>query len=205
MRVYHIKIVLAVLLCCSLLLGGCSLLTQSGEQPVTINIWHVYGAQTDSPLNDFIQIFNETVGKEQGIQVEVSMVSNNKNIHRHILAAANKDPGVSPLPDIFVAYPKTVLALPDESILVDYRDYFTEEELAALQRRILAVVKDYVKPGGKLLYSTCTINRRENEENAQWFAGKYPEFSLVREQQRLPGKDEGDGFYLALFRRRDDE
>ena len=80
-----------------------------------------------------------------------------------------------------------------------------QEELAALQRRILAVVKDYVKPGGKLLYSTCTINRRENEENAQWFAGKYPEFSLVREQQRLPGKDEGDGFYLALFRRRDDE
>ena len=67
------------------------------------------------------------------------------------------------------------------------------------------MVKDYVKPGGKLLYSTCTINRRENEENAQWFAGKYPEFSLVREQQRLPGKDEGDGFYLALFRRRDDE
>ena len=131
MRVYHIKIVLVVLLCCSLLLGGCSLLTQSGEQPVTINIWHVYGAQTDSPLNDFIQIFNETVGKEQGIQVEVSMVSNNKNIHRHILAAANKDPGVSPLPDIFVAYPKTVLALPDESILVDYRDYFTEEELSA--------------------------------------------------------------------------
>ena len=80
-----------------------------------------------------------------------------------------------------------------------------QEELAALQRRILAVVKDYVKPGGKLLYSTCTINRRENEENAQWFAGNYPEFSLVREQQRLPGKDEGDGFYLALFRRRDDE
>ena len=131
MRVYHIKIVLAVLLCCSLLLGGCSLLTQSGEQPVTINIWHVYGAQTDSPLNDFIQTFNETVGKEQGIQVEVSMVSNNKNIHRHILAAANKDPGVSPLPDIFVAYPKTVLALPDESILVDYRDYFSQEELSA--------------------------------------------------------------------------
>ena len=31
----------------------------------------------------------------------------------------------------FISYPKTVLALPDDSILVDYRDYFSEEELAA--------------------------------------------------------------------------
>lgn len=124
-------IMLVILVLCALLLTGCSWASTSTEQPVTISIWHVYGAQTDSPLNDFIQTFNETVGKEQGIQVEVSMVSNNKNIHKDILAAANNDPGASPLPDIFVAYPKTVLALPDEDILVDYRDYFTEEELSA--------------------------------------------------------------------------
>ena len=124
-------IMLVILVLCALLLTGCSWASTSTEQPVTISIWHVYGAQTDSPLNDFIQTFNETVGKEQGIQVEVSMVSNNKNIHKDILAAANNDPGASPLPDIFVAYPQTVLALPDEDILVDYRDYFTEEELSA--------------------------------------------------------------------------
>ena len=120
--------VAAAFLSC-LLLGGC-FASPSKEQPITLDIWHVYGAQTDSPLNDFIRVFNETVGKEQGIQVEVSMVSNNKNIHKHILAAANGDPGASQLPDIFVAYPQTVLAMPDESILVDYRDYLTEEELA---------------------------------------------------------------------------
>lgn len=134
MRLRNIKIEkigLIVFLVCFLLLGGCSFSPISSEQPVTINIWHVYGAQTDSPLNDLIQTFNETMGKEQGIQVEVSMVSNNKNIHKHILAASNHDPGAPPLPDIFVAYPQTVLAMPDENILVDYRDYFTEEELAA--------------------------------------------------------------------------
>lgn len=130
MKFKNRKIVLAVLLVCSFLLGSCSLLPASSKQPVTINIWHVYGAQTDSPLNDLIQTFNETVGKEQGIQVEVSMVSNNKNIHKDILAAANHDPGASKMPDIFVAYPKTVLAMPDENILVDYHDYFTEEELS---------------------------------------------------------------------------
>ena len=39
----------------------------------------------------------------------------------------------------------------------------TQKELAALQREILSVVHRYVKPGGTLLYSTCTINREENE------------------------------------------
>ena len=111
---YKISRVLPVffLLLCVLLLQGCAFTSAGKEQPITLNIWHVYGAQTDSPLNDFIRTFNETVGKEQGIQVEVSMVSNNKNIHKDILAAANHDPGAAPLPDIFVAYPKTVLALP---------------------------------------------------------------------------------------------
>lgn len=39
----------------------------------------------------------------------------------------------------------------------------TEADLVELQRKILSVVKDYVKPDGKLLYSTCTIHREENE------------------------------------------
>lgn len=101
------------------------------ELPTTITIWHVYGAQTDSPLNDLIDEFNNTVGKKEGIQVQVTMVSNNNNIHKDILAAAERSPGAPELPDIFVAYPKTVLAMPDESVLVDYSDYFSEEELEA--------------------------------------------------------------------------
>ena len=50
-------------------------------------------------------------------------------IHENVLAAAYKDPGAPALPDLFVSYPKTVLALPDENILADYHDYFTDEEL----------------------------------------------------------------------------
>ena len=103
------KIVLPLFLLAALLLicSGCG--KAEGEQPVSITIWHVYGAQTDSPLNDLIDEFNDTVGKEEGIRVEVTMVSNNKNIYEDILAAANQDPGAPELPDIFVAYPKTVL------------------------------------------------------------------------------------------------
>lgn len=110
--------------------AGCSD-PQKEETPTTITVWHVYGGQADSPLNDLIEQFNQTVGKEQRINVQVTSVSNTNTIHELVLSAANEEPGASELPDLFVSYPKTVMALPDDSILVDYRDYFTEEELSA--------------------------------------------------------------------------
>lgn len=76
-----------------------------------------------------------------------------------------------------------------------------QDDLVCLQRKILSVVHTYVKPGGKLVYSTCTIHHGENEDNARWFEETYPEFRLVKEQQFLPGREEGDGFYIALFER----
>ncbi len=48
------------------------------------------------------------------------------------------------------------------------------QEVAVLQRRILANAAMYVKPGGRLVYSTCTINKAENEEQAAWFASHFP-------------------------------
>ena len=36
------------------------------EKPVTLSMWHIYGEQTDSPLNQLVQEFNATVGKEKG-------------------------------------------------------------------------------------------------------------------------------------------
>lgn len=111
-----------------LVLTACG--TNRGQkEPVTLTIWHVYGGQTDSPLNDMIDEFNQTIGKEEGIYVQVASVTNTNTIHEDVLAAANQDPGAAKLPDLFVSYPKTVLAMPDEDILVDYRDYFSEEEL----------------------------------------------------------------------------
>ena len=114
--------------CLAILLGGCG---KKEKEPVTVTLWHVYGGQTESPLNDLIDEFNETVGKDKNIRVEVGSVTNTNIIHEGVLAAANQEPGASELPDMFVSYPKTVTAMPDPDILVDYKDYFTEEELSA--------------------------------------------------------------------------
>lgn len=73
-------------------------------------------------------------------------------------------------------------------------------ELAALQREILAVVRRYVKPGGTLVYSTCTVTPEENERQAEWFARAFPEFHMEQQVQLLPDED-CDGFFIARFRR----
>ncbi len=94
-----------------------------------------------------------------------------------------------------------------------------QQELVKLQRQILDTVWRYVKPGGVLIYSTCTINPEENEKNVQWFVENYPfETESIEpylcEQlkesteaakgyiQLLPGVYETHGFFIARLRRK---
>jgi len=89
------------------------------------------------------------------------------------------------------------------------------DELVKLQRRILATVWQYVKPGGVLVYSTCTINSDENEAMMEWFIENYPFvfeplpsnlLSLSIEQTQpaqlklLPGFHSTDGFFICCLR-----
>ena len=84
----------------------------------------------------------------------------------------------------------------------DIKYYRTEKDinqLAALQRDILTTGMQYVKPSGILVYSTCTLTRKENEDNTAWFLKNFP-FELESETLLLPGRS--DGFYIARFRRK---
>ncbi len=96
----------------------------------------------------------------------------------------------------------------------------SEEEcrqLAALQRDILSVARRYVKPGGRLIYSTCTIDSEENEDQRRFILSderfravplntEYGEFSEKETLadgwlQLLPGIDPCDGFFISVFER----
>ena len=50
-----------------------------------------------------------------------------------------------------------------------------------------------------MIYSTCTIDRTENEENAAWIEREFPELSLVAMKQMLPGEAGNDGCYISKF------
>ena len=137
---------LGVVLCLILAsFTGCG--ASKSTQTTTITIWHVYGEQSDSPLNDMIIEFNNTVGIQKGIAVKAMKVSDTNTIHEAVLKSDEGGPGTEQLPDIFVAYPKTVMAMKNNNELVDFKDYLTEEEIGAFS-------EDFINEGmidGRLL------------------------------------------------------
>ena len=80
------------------------------------------------------------------------------------------------------------------------------KDLVQLQRKILSIAALYTKVNGILVYSTCTINKCENDENVEWFTKNYP-YQLIEPAmqifpQELAGSIQGgDGFYIARLRR----
>ena len=99
------------------------------NNPVALTMWHVFGSQTDSPMNDMVDEFNRTAGKDKGVVVNVISVSNSSDIHGALLAAAAGNAGAGSLPDLFFCYPETAKTIgPDR--LVNWGDLFTDTELS---------------------------------------------------------------------------
>ena len=94
--------------------------------------------------------------------------------------------------------------------------YKPPEEFAGLpeiQYRILETSARYVKSGGTLVYSTCTLSRAENDDVADRFAASHPEFMPIVQPVPLsapgdykrtycPDENGGDGFFTASFRKK---
>ena len=98
---------------------------------------------------------------------------------------------------------------------IRYKDPATMTDLPALQLQILKKQAQYVKPGGILLYSTCTLLRRENEDVVAAFLAERDDFAL--ESLKLPdcfpknetgmlalvpGEYDTDGFFICRLRRK---
>ncbi len=83
--------------------------------------------------------------------------------------------------------------------------YSAESDLSELQKIQLNIVKNalkYLKKGGKLLYSTCTLRRAENENLVILLQKEYNDFYTLYEHTFMPHIDSTDGFYCALLEKR---
>jgi 16S rRNA (cytosine967-C5)-methyltransferase len=74
------------------------------------------------------------------------------------------------------------------------------EKLLVIQNQILEQAIKCLKPGGRLLYSTCSIDPEENIDLVTQFLKRHPTFSLEKSDQLLPFKDQSDGAFAALLR-----
>ena len=73
------------------------------------------------------------------------------------------------------------------------------DELVRTQKALLENNGRLVRPGGVLVYSTCTLNRKENEGQIQNYLKGHPEFTLVKEKTFFPFEMNSDGFYAAVL------
>ncbi|MBE7019486.1 MAG: 16S rRNA (cytosine(967)-C(5))-methyltransferase RsmB [Ruminococcaceae bacterium] len=96
---------------------------------------------------------------------------------------------------------------------IKWRD-FGFSDLVALQKQILNNMANALKQGGVMVYSTCTVNRDENERQIEWFLREHPEFSLEPFQMKLGETSYGEsgmaqilpngitiGFFIAKLRK----
>lgn len=91
-------------------------------------------------------------------------------------------------------------------------------EITIIQKKILQTVQDYLKPGGELVYSTCSILKEENEDVVNDFLVKYPHFEILHENEismkyfqkyqdkqgfyQIDPSPENDGFFMAKLRKK---
>ena len=140
-------LVLLTLVTLPVLVGCGSSGTVSAEKPVTLTLWHNYGGQLKDTMDEMVDQFNETVGADKGIIINVTSISGSATLHEKLTMAANGDPGAPSLPDITTAYPKTALILAEKGLLADLDQQFTSKELSAY---IPEFIEEGRIAGGKL-------------------------------------------------------
>ena len=71
------------------------------------------------------------------------------------------------------------------------------DEITSIQKQILDSCSGLLKEGGVMVYSTCTLNQKENSRQVKAFIERHPEYELISEETRFPFEGNWDGFYMA--------
>lgn len=99
------------------------------RRPVTLTMWHNFGGDMQKTMDTLIDEFNSTIGKEQGIIINVTAITSSAELQETLGMIANEDPGAPNMPDITTSYPKTAVLFQNKGLLANLETYFTEEEL----------------------------------------------------------------------------
>lgn len=84
---------------------------------------------------------------------------------------------------------------------IRYKDLDSIKNLPEIQYEILQTSSKYLKPKGKMLYSTCTLNKKENEQVAEKFVHNNQNFRIMEMKTIFPSANEGDGFFYSVIER----
>jgi multiple sugar transport system substrate-binding protein len=175
------------------------------KNPITLTLWHNYGGQMKNSMDEMVDEFNETLGKEKGIVLNVTSISSSATLHEKLTMAANGDPGVPALPDITTAYPKTALRLKEKDLLVDLNEYFTTKELSAYIPQFLEEGKLdddglYVFPAAKsteVLFVNTTIFNKFSRDTGVKLKDLETFEGIIRTAELYHQWSGGKMFYMA--------
>lgn len=84
---------------------------------------------------------------------------------------------------------------------IKYKDIGEYNDITLIQSKILENAASYLNENGRILYSTCTLRKCENEGVIQCFLDKYPQYELKYQHTFMPHTDGSDGFYCALLQK----
>ena len=126
-----IALILALVFLLGCLSGCGSTSPLNPKEPVTLTMWHNYGGDMQQAMDYLIDQFNSTVGKEQGIVIDVTAISSSSELDKSLTMIVNGDPGAPDMPDIFTGYPKLAIQFWEKGMLADLGNYFNEQELSA--------------------------------------------------------------------------
>ena len=87
---------------------------------------------------------------------------------------------------------------------IRYKNLDEIKELPQIQYNILFTSSRYLKSGGVIIYSTCTLNKKENEQVVDRFLNDNTDFSLVESKTVFPTKNGGDGFFYSILKKKND-
>ncbi len=137
-KTFSLLLIFIISLCC---FSGCRKSELDKNKPVTLTMWHVYGEQADSPMNRLVEEFNQTVGMEKGIIINVTGMSNASHIGKKLLDAQAGKPDAGEMPDLFFGHRSNALEIGTDN-LVDWKELFSEKELSGYVPEFLSDGED---------------------------------------------------------------